>query len=164
MDAMTNFVGLSAVLTGFNSSILAPSLDPVDIKSLYFTTWTENVAKESGEAGLTASILQQYAELKAAGKDDQTIGEQMLGDQNPPAFVLACQQLMFLWYMGAWPEVTAQPGTETGGFTTSTTLSADSYTSGLVWKVMQAHPMGDSNYRYGYWAEQPPALSDYTGN
>ncbi len=164
MDVMNTFVGLSSVLTGFAESVLAPALDPVDIKSLYLKTWTENIAHESGEAGLTDNILQQYTELQAAGKNEQQIGEQLLSDQNSPAFVLSCQKLIYLWYMGAWPDVTQQPGSDTGGFTSFDTLTADSYTSGLVWKVMQAHPMGDSNYRYGYWAEQPPALSDYTGN
>jgi hypothetical protein len=164
MDEMKEFVGLSALLTGFSSSVLAPSLDPVDIKSLYLKTWLTNVAQESGDTALTGRILTMFSDLKNAGKDDQAIGEQLLSEQNPPAFVMACQQLIYLWYMGAWPQVSAQPGTETGGFTSFTTLSSDSYTSGLVWKVMQAHPMGDSNYRYGYWAEQPPALTDFTGN
>lgn len=164
MDIMSTFVGLSSALTGFAQDILAPRLDTTNIKTLYLQSWTENIAQETGDAGLVNTILQQYAELQAAGKSDEEIGEQLMNGNNSPAFVLACQKLIFLWYMGAWPDVNAQPGTETGGFTTSSLLSAESYTSGLVWQVMQAHPMGDSNYRYGYWAEQPPALSDFTGN
>ncbi len=164
MDTMTSFVGLSAVLTGFNQSVIAPQLDPVDIKSAYLAEWEKQVANESGNKDLTNNILNQYAQLKSENLSDQQIGEKMLDDSNGADFVMACRQLIYLWYMGAWPTVIEQPGTDTGGMTTFSTLSSDSYTSGLVWKVMQAHPMGDSNYRYGYWAEVPAPLSDYTGN
>ncbi len=58
---------------------------------------------------------------------------------------------------GAWPTVD-------GDMTSSQMLSAKSYTQGLAWQVMQSHPMGDSNYRYGYWAKEPADLSGYTGN
>lgn len=40
-DTMNNFIGLSAVLTGFATSIIAPTLDPVDIKSEYLPVFTQ---------------------------------------------------------------------------------------------------------------------------
>lgn len=164
MDTIEKFVGLSVVLTGFGKKVLAPLLDPVDIKSVYLKEWQDKVASESNKSDLTTNILTLFATLKAKNLEDENIGEQMLDASNGTDFVLACRKLIYLWYMGAWPAVNEAPGTETGGSTSFTTLSSDSYTSGLVWKVMQAHPMGDSNYRYGYWAEQPAPLTDYTGN
>lgn len=159
---MVNFIGLSSVLTGFSNSILSPGLDPVDIKSEYLSFFTKAVADESGDASLVDSILQTFTSLKKQGLTDQKIGETMLSPENGDAFVLACQKLIFMWYSGAWP--TLIPATNSAPATTvSNLISAKSYTAGLVWQVMQSHPMGDSNYRYGYWASAPAELNAYTG-
>lgn len=107
--------------------------------------------------------MQLFAELKAQGLNDQQIGEAMLASSNGDDFVLACRKLIFMWYSGAWP--TLIPATASAAASTvSEMISAKSYTTGLVWQVMQSHPMGDSNYRYGYWAIPPASLNDYTGN
>ncbi len=166
MSDMNNFIGLSEILTGFNRSVFAPDLDPVNIKTTYLSFWKNKVAGESGNQQLTADILALFEQLNGQMPklSPQQIGEKMLADANGTHFVMACRQLIYLWYMGAWPTVHPQAGSETGGSTSSAILSSDSYTSGLVWKVMQAHPMGDSNYRYGYWESEPAPLNEYTGN
>ena len=146
-EQMTAFVGLSAVLTGFNQSIIAPFIDPINIKAEYFDKFTSEIPNY-------ADILKEFTSLKAQGKADQEIGETILSNS---AFEMPCRQLIFLWYSGAW-------GFVQDGMVVSDLLSAKSYTQGLAWQVMQSHPMGDSNYRYGYWAETPAPLSGYTGN
>ena len=149
---MTNFVGLSAVLTGFAATIIAPSIDPINIKAEYY-------AKFQAELGnsLFFQILSDFETLNSQGKSDQEIGNAMLDESNGAEYVMSCRRLIFLWYSGAWATVD-------GDTTTSEMLSAKSYTQGLAWQVMQSHPMGDSNYRYGYWASEPADLSGYTGN
>lgn len=163
---MQNFIGLSAVLTGFNSSILAPDLDPVNIKAEYLPFFIAKVGEESGNANLAEQIFAKFASLNAQTNpklSDQQIGQAMLDPSNGDDFVLACRKLIFMWYSGAWP--TLIPATATAPATTvSDMISAKSYTTGLAWQVMQSHPMGDSNYRYGYWANPPAPLSAYTGN
>jgi hypothetical protein len=159
-NTMTNFIGLSEVLTGFNSSVLAPTLDPVDIKTAYFDEWQQQLSSETNNANLVDQILSSYADLKQKNISNQAIGEALLANVE---YEFPCRQLIYLWYMGAWPAV-MQSDDATRGRTSFDTLSSDSYTSGLVWQVMQAHPMGDSNYRYGYWGNTPAPLSDYTGN
>jgi hypothetical protein len=146
-EQMNNFVGLSAVLTGFNQSIIAPSIDPINVKQEYFDKFTSEIPNSD-------KILNEYASLKTAGKSDQEIGETILANSD---FETPCRQLIFLWYSGAW-------GSVQDGMVISDLLSAKSYTQGLAWQVMQSHPMGDSNYRYGYWAEEPAPLDKYTGN
>lgn len=160
---MDNFVGLSAVLTGFNASVLAPGLDPVDIKSEYLPVFTAKIAQESSDPSLVGNLFAMYAELKAKGLPDQAIGEAMLAPSNGDAFVLACRKLIFMWYAGAWPTLVPASATSPAS-TVSDLISDNTYTSSLVWQVMQSHPMGDSNYRYGYWTKPPASLSDYTGN
>jgi hypothetical protein len=155
---MTNFTGLSAVLTGFNESVIAPPLDPIDIKTAYLTEWQNKVSAETGKADLANQILAAYADLQT--QSHQVIGEVLLANSD---YELPCRQLIFLWYMGAWPTISEADNAQ-HGMTSFDSLSSDAYTSGLVWKVMQAHPMGDSNDRYGYWGNTPAALSDFTGN
>lgn len=155
MTPLQQFTGLSAVLTGFAESKIAPSIDPINVKEEYFAAWTVKTG-----ATLSTSILNQYAALKAVASNTfQMIGEQMLDASNGADFVLACRKLIFLWYSGAWPTLSAD-----GKSTSSVLLSTKSYNAGLVWQVMQSHPMGSSNYRYGYWSEEPAPLNSYLGN
>jgi hypothetical protein len=44
-----------------------------------------------------------------------------------------------------------------------TVLTPAAYTQGWAWRVAQAHPMGYSELRFGYWADQPFSLSELTG-
>ncbi|QEM82673.1 hypothetical protein [Halomonas binhaiensis] len=165
-DDMANFIGLSAVLTGFNANILNPFLDPVNIKSEYLPVFCAKIAEESKNPKLVTNIFAKFTQLhnqKDPKLNDQQIGEAMLDPANGADFVLACRKLIFMWYSGAWPTII--PATATApASTVSEIISAKSYTCGLVWQVMQSHPMGDSNLHYGYWAKDPIPLSDYTGN
>ena len=40
-------------------------------------------------------------------------------------------------------------------------ISPAAYTQGWTWRVAQAHPMGYSELRFGYWAQDPLPLDDY---
>ena len=37
-------------------------------------------------------------------------------------------------------------------------ISPAAYTQGWTWRVAQAHPMGYSELRFGYWAKDPLPL------
>jgi len=156
---MNNFVGLSAVLTGFAAATIAPAIDPINIKAEYYAKFQAEIGNN-----LFFQILSDFQTRNTPPGSNQTqeeknqlIGEAMLAGSNGENYVMSCRKLIFLWYSGAWPTVD-------GDTTSSQMLSAKSYTQGLAWQVMQSHPMGDSNYRYGYWAKEPADLSGYTGN
>lgn len=163
-DYMDYFVSMSVGLTGFSSDAIAPQLDTIDIKSAYLAAFDENLPN-----GMAEQILERYKTLFVAGgskpgSEEQIVGQMLGGNGTNAAQILAMRQLIFLWYAGAWPTVVPDPGSPTGGQTFSTVLSADSYTQGLVWRVMQSHPMGSTTYDYGYWASNPPPLSAYLEN
>jgi len=157
---MNNFVGLSAVLTGFASGTIAPAIDPINVKAEYYAKFQAEIGNN-----LFFKILLDFQELTKNESDPLNltpatslqVGEAMLAASNGETYVMSCRQLIFLWYSGAWATVN-------GSTTSSEMLSAKSYSQGLAWQVMQSHPMGDSNYRYGYWANKPADLSGYTGN
>lgn len=162
MDPMEIFISLSIGLTGFKRGALAPDDDTHDIKSLYLKTFRDRLP----EKGMADSILAWYqiTDKHVLGNPpnrEERVVELLFADK--PEFEFPCRQLLFLWYAGAWPTVVDTPAA-THGQTFSEVISADSYTQGLVWRVMQSHPMGSTTYNYGYWANPPPPLSAYLEN
>jgi hypothetical protein len=140
MSDITSFVGLSQVLTGIPRSKLAPSIDPTPVAPTYLET-----LQQKAGATLTQELLQKYESLRSEGKSDEEIGKTILSD---PTFGPPARNIMKMWYLGSW---------------IGTVISSQSYTEGWVWKVMQAHPMGYSVFHFGYWAENPPGLEEFTG-
>lgn len=162
-DYMDYFVSMSVGLTGFSQDAIAPELDEPNLKAVYLQAFDENLP-----GGMAEQILQRYKTLYEAaggkpGNEEAIVGQMLGGSGTTPAQVLAMRQLIFLWYAGAWPSV-QYDGSASRGQTFSTVLTTESYTHGLVWRVMQSHPMGSSNYAYGYWAADPAPLSAYLEN
>jgi hypothetical protein len=153
------FVGLSAVLTGFDKSVLAPGIDPVNIKQTYFDF-------AQGKAGSTFQQL-----LNIFGQN-QSLPPAQIGNiilnQSGDAIRYLARSVMLMWYLGSWYDPadlqkynSPQPPKEPLGAVA--VISAAAYTQGLAWSVAQAHPMGYSNFQFGDWAKQPPSLDDFTG-
>jgi hypothetical protein len=149
-DRLQNFVAMSTVLTGFQSSVIAPSLDPIDLKQLYLDT----ADKEAG-AALVDQLLAQFLSLQ--GQPAQTIANTLLGtaDPNPAQTALLARSLLKLWYLGSWFPPT-NPASGQGNV-----VSANAYIGGLAWRAAQAHPMGYSQMTFGYWASPPPSLDQF---
>jgi len=152
-DPMDIFVQMSVLLTGFADTVIAPSLDPVELKTTYFDT-------AKAQLGDTFdSLLATYCALVAEfGDDTQAIADRLLGldgHSQDPQIVAAAQAINSQWYLGSW----YPPG---GG--NSFVVSDQAYIGGLAWKAMQSHAMGYSTFTFGYWADDPPPLADFTGN
>jgi hypothetical protein len=150
---LQNFVALSAVLTGFQSSVINPSLDPIDLKRLYLDT----ADKEAG-AALVDELLAQFLSLQ--GQPAQTIANTLLGttNPNPPQTALLARSLLKLWYLGSWFPLVPVTNPASGQ---SNVVSANAYIGGLAWRAAQAHPMGYSQMTFGYWAGPPPSLDQF---
>lgn len=161
MDPMDTFVSLSIGLTGFKRGALAPDVDTHDIKSLYLQTFIDRVTQAKVDDILLWYRLTDRHVLGNPPDREERVVALLFADK--PEYEFPCRQLLYLWYAGAWPTV-SDTGSPTGGQTFSEVISADSYILGLVWRVMQSHPMGRSTYHYGYWAQPPAPLSDYLEN
>ena len=144
MSDMDLFVGLSAALTGIDKGQLAPELDPLNVKQAYFD--------QAASTGLTfPALLEVYSDLSGQNMQPNDIAKAILanGELAPLA-----RAIMLEWYTGSWyPPGTSNP---------VKVISADAYTQGWMWSVAQAHPMGYSNWHFGYWSSPPPALTDFT--
>lgn len=150
---LANFAALSAVVTGFQSSVVSPTLDPIDLKQLYLDT-----ADAQAGAPLVDQLIAQF--LSLAGQPAQAIADALLATASaspePPA--LLARSLVKMWYLGAWyPAVPASDPSSASG----NVLSANAYVGGLAWKAAQAHPMGYSQFSFGYWSSVPPSLATF---
>ena len=152
---------MSAALTGFLSSVLKPKLDPVGLARTYY----EFALKQVGPSQMSA-LLNAFRAIQK--QPPQTIADTLLetSSSTPSAQALLAQSIVALWYLGAWYIPGVQGG---GGFppTPLQVVSSEAYTNGLVWKVMQSHPMGFSAFTFGYWSQTPASLSSFgvnTGN
>ncbi len=146
---LDNFVAISSALTGIAASKLRPSLDTHKTAQAYL-----DYATEHGGSAFTELMGLSPAEVLEA------VANEPDGDI---AIMANCVTLM--WYLGAWyfPDGLLAYKQGSSSFAPSVVISSDAYTQGWAWKVGQAHPMGYSELRYGYWSGQPSTLSDLVG-
>ena len=159
-----DFADMSAALTGFLSSVLKPALDPAVLARTYY-----EFALKHGDAGVMSQLMTAYRAIKTQAP--QQIADTLLETATPdptklsPTAYLA-QSIVAMWYLGSW----YPPGVLGGGGFAPVPLqviSSAAYTRGLVWRVMQSHPMGSSHFDFGYWSLVPKPLSTFgvnTGN
>lgn len=156
-----DFANMSAALTGFLASVLKPALDPVGLAQTYYQFALAQVG-----APAMSALLNAFRAIQT--QPAQTIADTLLETSaaKPSQQALIAQSIVAMWYLGAW----YRPGmTGGGGFppTPLQVISSEAYTNGLVWKVMQSHPMGFSPFTFGYWSQKPGPLSSFgvnTGN
>jgi hypothetical protein len=146
-QTIKDFVGLSHALTGISTDLLAPLLDPLDLKTQFYSLLKDKAGDKLTE------MLFFYRQMKDSGKSDQAVAEFLINEANISG---TAASLIKLWYLGSW----FQPGTTNEEFV----VSADAFKQAWVWRIAQAHPTGYSDpQHYGYWAGMPPSLERYTG-
>ena len=153
-----DFADMSAALTGFQSSVLKPALDPVGLAHTYYLFAMAQV----GQAAMS-TLLNAYRAIKT--QPAQQIADSLLETSAPTpsqqAFI--AQSILAMWYLGSW----YPPGVVGGhGFAPPAlqVVSSAAYTNGLVWRAMQSHPMGYSPFVFGYWSQPPAALPTFGVN
>lgn len=147
-DDVTDFVNMSAVLTGIAADVLKPAFPVNDVyNQILLAAHTDNPTAY-------ASLISRYKADMAAGNTDAQIVTDLMSGGGADSLLAKC--IIIAWYSGTW-YVSAT--LYTGG--KSWVLSADAYTAGYMWQVAQAHAMGSADYPFGYWNEPPPALSNF---
>jgi len=148
-----NFLAFSTSLTGCAPDVL----DSADAAANYLQTFDAGVKAANVDA-----ILDTYGRQISTGgmTPEQAVAAILAGSfDRPGAWSLSkgTRALLKLWFTGYWVDTTgsADPPPPYS--------SAQSYARGLVWLVAQAHPVGVSNLRFGYWNNVPPPLDEYVG-
>jgi hypothetical protein len=160
---MMAFLLLSAALTGVHVVNLAPEfvpdkseilnsdpgVDPINIKNAYFAWINVNDSTSS------------FAKLIQLAKDNRESAISIIAAVNASDdnTKFLARSIVLLWYLGSWYRPgnlktnSATPGTR--AVTPSEVVSAKTYTQGLIWQIVGAHPMGYSNLQFGYWSRDP---------
>ena len=153
-----DFADMSAALTGFQSSVLKPALDPLGLAQTYY-----QFAVDQAKQPAMTNLLNAYRAIK--GQPPQQIADTLLetAAAQPTSQALLAQSIVAMWYLGSWypPGVKGQFGFAP---TALQVISSTAYTNGLVWRVMQSHPMGYSPFVFGYWSQPPASLSTFGVN
>jgi hypothetical protein len=145
------FVALSSVLTGIAVPKLAPAVDPIQVKNDYFTA----ASADPGFPALLQIIRSDPSPESAANKL-----------MNDPKLKYLGRSIILAWYLGVWydPKTLERyngPGDQAFPVPPVKVISPKAYTQGWTWRVAQAHPMGYSELRYGYWHDDPLSLDEY---
>jgi hypothetical protein len=166
---MVAFLLLSEALTGVNRQTLAPEfsadaneilnsdpgVDPINVKDAYFD-WMKTHAAPSS-----------FAKLLEIAKDSRKSTGDIIAKVNASDddTKFLARSIVLLWYLGSWYEpdalkkAAAAPDSVHGPIKQKV-LSAKTYTQGLVWQIVGAHPMGYSNLQFGHWSRYPGDPND----
>jgi hypothetical protein len=145
-----SFIHLSAALTGIDACKLAPKVDPIDVSAEYF----EWVRTRSPEA--FSNLLAFFRSASYNARFPDSLFE--APHSNTEIGWLA-RSIILLWYLGAWYDPSELRNVEKQP--TPKIISAKAYTQGWIWRVAQTHPMGYSEWAFGYWQNDPPALDNF---
>ena len=144
------FVKLSAALTGIAEAKLAPPVDPVQVRNDYY----DQAKSDPGFAGLMQII-------RADPNNPTGAADKVMNNADAKIKFLG-RSIILAWYLGAWypPDVLQQP-TPVSPVPPSKVISSAAYTQAWAYRVAQAHPMGYSELRFGYWSDEPLRLTDF---
>jgi hypothetical protein len=157
---LSDFAAMSAALTGFTLAFVKPTLDPVNLAQAYFDEATSRTS-QPGAPATVQTLLTAYRAIRT--QPAQTIADTLLetGTRRTSNALLA-QSIVLMWYIGSWYEPlvagAAPPLNPPGEVQVVSSLA---YTHGFAWNVMQSHPMGYSEFVFGYWSKSPGPLSEF---
>jgi hypothetical protein len=147
---VTLFVRLSAALTGIAEAKLAPAVDPVQVKNDYY----DQARSDPGFAGLMQIIR--------ADPDNPTGAAGKVMNNADAKIKFLGRSIILAWYLGAWyPPVVLQQPAPNSPIPPLKVVSSAAYTQAWAYRVAQAHPMGYSELRFGYWSDEPLRLTDF---
>jgi hypothetical protein len=155
---LDDFVALSVILTGIASDKLKPFLDTYGTAEEYLVYATAN-------GGPAFKNMMALFDANRSLPPEQ-IGE-LIFDNPDTSIAYIAKTVMLMWYLGSWypPDVLQKYHADpVNNFPSSIVISSNAYTQGWAWRVGQTHPMGYSDWRFGYWNAPPPPLSDFIGD
>jgi hypothetical protein len=155
------FVTLSSGLTGISAGKLAPAVDPIQIKRDYFNA-AKFIEKPSRRPNPNFPKLMQI--IRGDPSNPAAAAAKVANNPDPNVMYLG-RSIILAWYLGVWydPDVLKRYNAPDQIFPVPVdrVISPAAYTQGWTWRVAQAHPMGYSELRYGYWGKDPLPLEEY---
>jgi Membrane bound FAD containing D-sorbitol dehydrogenase len=140
-----DFIQASAALTGIDASKLKPTVDPIDVKTEYFD-WVRTRSPEA-----FSNLLAFFRSASNHARFPDSLFE---SPQSNTEIGWLARSIILLWYLGTWYDPSELRNVDQQ--LTPKIISAKAYTQGWIWRVAQTHPMGYSEWAFGYWHDDPP--------
>ena len=136
------FVNLSVVLTGFSSA----DLEGTGMLSSYFEVVNNELSPAFIEEMLTDFISIHISDYNNLSKEELLKFQEFWKSK---LYRKQLDQIIQLWYLGEWIDTK-----ENKDFI----VSSDAYLEGLIWKAIDAHPMGGKQPGFATWGFKPTTL------
>jgi hypothetical protein len=149
--SLDDFVAVSAALTGYSSAEL--------LGTGMARTYLGHVMAIVGESFAARWLEVGHDVVRRSGHDLRLEIELRLLDD--PDFGPVARNVIVLWYTGQWVQLPG-PWRDRHGANPADVdaiLSPDSYTEGLVWDAIGAHPQGAKAPGFATWVTPPAAGS-----
>ncbi|PFI27090.1 hypothetical protein COI53_25690 [Bacillus thuringiensis] len=145
---LKDFYELSMSLTG----VSIYELQGTGVGEKYFVTVKNIVGEE-----IFFNLLKIFRKIGRECNDkihyfDQKLRIYILSD---PMFGPVARNIIKMWYLGSWfqlPDVWREEYYINNSNDVTHVISNESYVEGLVWKVIESHPMGAKQPGYGTWS------------
>lgn len=140
-DAVTEFLRLSVVLTGFDDQELLGT----GVLETYYDELLRIIgAREAG------ALFGAFG--RVAVGDDTAFRSLILED---PRHGPVARNVLMMWYLGTWTQLPRGWRNTYGAtaYDTDHVVSAAAYREGLVWPAAGTHPMGAKQQGFGSWAK-----------
>jgi hypothetical protein len=149
-DLHEDFLALSAALTGFSvAQLQGTGMAPTYLDTLVGIVGDDHVVALTREGCLALRWPDDVEEqLQLRVMDDPDLGP-------------IARNLVVLWYTGSWGQLPADWRQRNGAnsLDRDTLLSAQSWTEGLMWPAIGAHPTGAKPPGFASWIG-PPDLGE----
>lgn len=144
-DAVSQFVRLSVILTGFDEYKL--------LGTGMLETYYDELLRIIGarEAGSLFGAL-----LRVDDGDEDAFRKVILDDAR---YGPVARNVLTMWYLGTWTQLSREWRNSYGAtaYDTDHVVSAAAYRESLVWPTAGTHPMGAKQQGYGSWAKPSKA-------
>ncbi|MFC5353965.1 hypothetical protein [Azospirillum himalayense] len=142
---LDGFVGLSALLTGFDAVQLLGTGLAAEYLAVLDAVLPEDVVGD---------LMSAYRQLPRGPERERTAQAEILG---APRLGPVARNLIVLWYCGTWTQLPAAWRAAFGAspLDTSRVVSSAAYQAGLQWLAAGAHAAGANPQGYGAWALGP---------
>jgi hypothetical protein len=161
LPATPGFAAMSAAFLGVSASEINPSVsqDHYSQADLVFTTAVQGFGLPNvlGLVGTYNGLIASMSPADAA--QAMVTGTGLQGCMSRIIYLI---YLLGVWYAGT--EISHNSGSSgffPPGLDKDLVVSSRAYKDGWIWRMAQAHPMGFSQFNFGSWGDDPPALSDF---
>ncbi len=152
IDPLEDFVGLSAVLTGFETA----ELHGTGLVESHYKTILDILGER-----IFGRLLLTWRQIRESEANDVDFDVRKKILENSLLGPVA-RNILVLWYTGNWNQMPGEWRDQYGAAAGDRTrvVSAAAYRQGLVWRAVLAHPPAAKQPGFGSWTPPPEGADE----